>query len=56
MEKGQIKLEDFKDIGEALSHGKWSEAQNEALYTQIDSNHDEVVIMEAALTSIQTPV
>ena len=48
-ETGQISLADFKRVGRALHWGKWTDKQNRALHRAMDSNKDNLVVLEEFL-------
>ena len=51
-ERGQIGLEEFKNVGESLNWDKgmkWTSRQNKALFRQMDQNADGLVVLEEFL-------
>ena len=52
-ERGQIGLEEFKNVGEALNwdkgYTKWTSRQNKALFRSMDQNDDGLVVLEEFL-------
>ena len=46
---GNISMEEFMSVGQALHDGEWTEEQNKALHDHMDKDHDGVVALDEFL-------